>query len=113
MVPVLNPSLVSVKIEKGDLAGDVYILPTGKVDAVGQFEEGYLAALLDEAGEMDDLGSDPAAKRPSELYDLTGVGEGRKELTELLDSFPEITSFHDYDIGDANLPPDGNRHWRL
>ena len=105
LVPVLNPSLVSVKIEKGDLAGDVYILPTGKVDAVGQFEEGYLAALLDEAGEMDDLGSDPAAKRPSELYDLTGVGEGLKELTELLDSFPEITSFHDYDIGDANLPP--------
>ena len=108
LVPIINPSAETAIIEAGTRAGKAYIVPATGEHGETQIEEGYHVALIEnEKQNTFKTRSEPpfSPKKPSELFDLDGVTEGRDKLSKLLDEFPGVPSRSEYDVGQALLPP--------
>ena len=108
LVPVLNPSCKDIRIKTNTLVGSAYIVSPSKIYGEDQLdvEEGYLVSLAghQEPGSLN-TGKVVMPPKPSELFDLSHVKEGRDELTQLLNKYSKVVSYSSYDIGNCKLPP--------
>ena len=105
-VPILNPSSELVTLAAGICVGKAHVIPPTNKGGPRAIEEGYYVSILqdNQAGQGDRLQTE-GSKAPSDYFDLGHVIQGKQQLIKLINSFPEVVSTSEYDLGEARLPP--------
>ena len=81
-----------------ELAKANFIASEPTANEQGGIEVGFTCALVNESPQL-------AFSRLEDLYDLKHLSQGKEELVELINKYPEVTSTTSYDIGECSLPP--------
>ena len=104
---IMNTTNVPATIDRNTQVGYSYpVAPIAAKEATGwSVEEGYQLAVLENDSPCKE--DEPTGKRapPAEMFDLSHVREGKEELIELLNAYPEVVSYSAYDIGRCAVPP--------